>query len=163
MFEALSRPYRGSPLDYYAYSTLSTSRIRFFHASQRFGKEDGKMMIAYDSRTGNVQRFVDKLNDRLPSVQIQPDLRVDKPFVLITYTTGFGQVPEKVEAFLADNHAYLRGVAASGNRNWGANFAKSADWIAQRYRVPVLAKFELSGTTRDLESFQNEVTSIAAY
>jgi len=123
------------------------------------------MLIAYDSRTGNVRRFVDKLKDglRLPSVQIQPDLLLDEPFVLITYTTGFGQVPDKVDAFLAGNHAFLRGVAASGNRNWGANFAKSADMIAHRYHVPVLAKFELSGTTRDLEYFQNEVTSIAAY
>lgn len=120
-------------------------------------------MIAYDSRTGNVQRFVRKLGSAYRSVQIQPDLQLDEPFLLITYTTGFGQVPEKVDAFLAQNHALLRGVSASGNRNWGANFARSADMISHRYQVPVLCKFELSGTGRDIEQFQKEVAAIAAY
>jgi len=121
------------------------------------------MLIAYDSRTGNVQRFVQKLGPEWRCVRIQPDLTLDEPFVLVTYTTGFGQVPEKVEAFLARNHALLRGVSASGNRNWGDYFARSADLISQRYNVPIVSKFELSGTGRDVELFQREVAAIAAY
>lgn len=119
------------------------------------------MLIVYDSKTGNVRRFVKKLG--LPSVEISGDLVIEEPFVLVTYTTGFGQVPEKVTTFLRRNHRYLRGVSASGNRNWGASFAKSADTIAREYGVPVISKFELSGTGRDVEHFTSGVASIAAY
>lgn len=119
------------------------------------------MLIAYDSRTGNVQRFVNKLG--LPAIQIESEMKLEQPFVLITYTTGFGQVPEKVMSFLQHNHARLMGVMASGNRNWGESFARSADRIAQLYSVPVLGKFELSGTQRDVDLFHREVSMVAAY
>ncbi|MED4582349.1 class Ib ribonucleoside-diphosphate reductase assembly flavoprotein NrdI [Brevibacillus choshinensis] len=119
------------------------------------------MLIAYDSKTGNVRRFVNKLN--LPSVEIDEQMVIEEPFVLITYTTGFGQVPEKVASFLQRNHLYMKGVSASGNRNWGTSFAKSADTIAHQYGVPVISKFELSGTGRDVEHFTSGVATIAAY
>lgn len=119
------------------------------------------MLIAYDSRTGNVRRFVQKLP--LPSVQIQDSLELDEPFVLITYTTGFGQAPEKVMRFLQHNHNRLLGVAASGNRNWGEHFARSADRISDLYGVPIIGKFELSGTKQDADQFIREVEELAAY
>lgn len=119
------------------------------------------MMVAYDSRTGNVRRFVHKLN--LPSVQIDEALKLNEPFVLITYTTGFGEVPPKVNRFLENNESFLRGVSASGNRNWGTGFAKSADTLSSRYQVPIVCKFELSGTERDVEQFLKEVAPLAAH
>ncbi|WP_274364038.1 class Ib ribonucleoside-diphosphate reductase assembly flavoprotein NrdI [Paenibacillus thermotolerans] len=119
------------------------------------------MLIVYDSRTGNVRRFVEKLN--APALQIEDSIIVDEPFVLVTYTTGFGHVPEKVASFLRRNHQWLAGVSASGNRNWGHNFAGSADRIAREYGVPVLGKFELAGTARDVERFKQEVSLVAAY
>lgn len=119
------------------------------------------MLVAFDSRTGNVRKFVRKLN--LPSVQIEESMKLDEPFVLITYTTGFGEVPARVSKFLERNAALLRGVSASGNRNWGTGFAKSADTLAQRYHVPIVCKFELSGTERDVEHFLKEVEPLAAY
>jgi protein involved in ribonucleotide reduction len=119
------------------------------------------MLIAFDSKTGNVRKFVGKLN--LRSVEIDETITMDEPFVLVTYTTGFGQVPGKVLSFLQRNHTYLQGVSASGNRNWGDGFAKSADTIAKLYGVPILGKFELSGTKRDVEHFMQEVSSVAAY
>ncbi|MGG1514436.1 class Ib ribonucleoside-diphosphate reductase assembly flavoprotein NrdI [Paenibacillus oryzisoli] len=119
------------------------------------------MLIAYDSKTGNVRRFIAKT--ALPAVQIEEAMTMEEPFVLVTYTTGFGQVPEKVATFLANNGERLIGVAASGNRNWGDGFAKSADTIAQLYDVPVLTKFELSGTKKDVERFVQGVQAIAAH
>ncbi|MFC5528277.1 class Ib ribonucleoside-diphosphate reductase assembly flavoprotein NrdI [Cohnella yongneupensis] len=119
------------------------------------------MLIAYDSRTGNVRRFVKKLG--LPAVQIEADMKLDQPFILVTYTTGFGQAPDKVLSFLQSNHPRMKGVVASGNRNWGEGFARSADKISALYAVPVLGKFELSGTQRDVEHFQQEVSLVAAY
>lgn len=47
-------------------------------------------MIVFDSKTGNVKRFIKKLG--MPAVQITPDLVMEQPFILITYTSGFGQV-----------------------------------------------------------------------
>lgn len=119
------------------------------------------MLIAYDSKTGNVRRFINKL--QMPAIQIEEAMKVDEPFVLVTYTTGFGQVPEKVSSFLESNASRMIGVAASGNRNWGDGFAKSADTISQLYDVPVLTKFELSGTKNDVERFVQGVHAIAAH
>ncbi|QNK54402.1 class Ib ribonucleoside-diphosphate reductase assembly flavoprotein NrdI [Paenibacillus sp. PAMC21692] len=118
------------------------------------------MLVVYDSKTGNVKRFINKLNMR--SVQIDENTEINEPFVLVTYTTGFGQVPEKVNTFLRNNHGLLRGVSASGNRNWGSGFAKSADTISTLYDVPVILKFELSGTNRDMQYFVERVRAIEA-
>ncbi|MFF2093890.1 class Ib ribonucleoside-diphosphate reductase assembly flavoprotein NrdI [Paenibacillus sp. NPDC058174] len=119
------------------------------------------MLVVYDSRTGNVKRFINKLNMR--AVPIQEQSEVDEPFVLITYTTGFGQVPERVMSFLEKNSDHLCGVSASGNRNWGDGFAKSADTISEMFGVPVLSKFELSGTNQDMEYFVERVRTIETY
>lgn len=119
------------------------------------------MLIAYASKTGNVRRFINKLN--LPAVPIDETETLDEPFVLVTYTTGFGQVPDNVVSFLERNASKMIGVSASGNRNWGDGFAKSADTISERYGVPVLYKFELSGTQRDVDNFKREVSAVAAY
>ncbi|MEF2245503.1 MULTISPECIES: class Ib ribonucleoside-diphosphate reductase assembly flavoprotein NrdI [unclassified Paenibacillus] len=119
------------------------------------------MLIVYESKTGNVKRFINKLNMRAVSVDEQSE--INEPFVLVTYTTGFGQVPEKVNQFLERNSKNLRGVSASGNRNWGTGFAKSADRISEKYHVPVILKFELSGTTQDTKHFVERVQTIEAY
>lgn len=119
------------------------------------------MLVAYDSRTGNVSRFVEKLAMR--TIRIVESTAIEEPFVLITYTTGFGQIPEKVLSFLHKNYPYLMGVSASGNRNWGDGFAKSADIIAQMFSVPVISKFELSGTSSDVEYFRKEVNAVAVH
>lgn len=99
----------------------------------------------------------------MKAVSIDEMPEVDEPFVLITYTTGFGQVPPKVNEFLQCNHKMLRGVSASGNRNWGTGFAKSADTIAEAYQVPVISKFELSGTNQDTLQFIERVQTIETY
>jgi protein involved in ribonucleotide reduction len=116
------------------------------------------MLIAFASKTGNVSRFANKL--AFPTVNIQHQTVIDEPFVLVTYTDRVGQVPENVSQFLADNHQHMVGVAASGNRNWGSNFAKSADTISDRYQVPIVCKFELSGTKNDVKNFVNWVSGL---
>lgn len=119
------------------------------------------MLIVYASKTGKVKSFINKLGMR--AVEIQDGLKVQEPFVLITYTIGFGQVPEEVQSFLKGNHTYLRAVISSGNRNWGSNFGKAADIISQSYRladgsnVPLLHKFEMAGTNKDVEIVRNRI------
>lgn len=106
------------------------------------------ILVCYDSKTGNVERFISKLG--VKAIKIKENMKIEDDFIFVTYTTGFGKVPEGTMNFLKSNYRKLLAVAASGNRNWGQNFAKSADIIARMYQVPVLHKFELSGTENDV-------------
>ncbi|WP_088044007.1 class Ib ribonucleoside-diphosphate reductase assembly flavoprotein NrdI [Bacillus sp. EAC] len=119
------------------------------------------MVIVYSSMTGNVKRFVNKI--RMPSIQIKDGLTIEEPYILVTYTTGFGSVPDNVNHFLKQNSHYLKAVSASGNRNWGDSFAASADKISSTYNVPVLSKFEMSGTNRDIQYFLEGVKKLETY
>ena len=125
------------------------------------GEGGAEVLVAYDSMTGNVKRFIHKLN--IPAVQIDEDLVIEEDFILITYTTGFGNVPERVLDFLERNNEKLKGVSASGNRNWGDMFGASADKISTKYEVPIVSKFELSGTNNDVEYFKERVREIVAH
>jgi protein involved in ribonucleotide reduction len=117
-----------------------------------------EMLVVFDSKTGNVRRFIEALD--VESKQITDSLIVDEPYVLITYTTGFGMVPPSTAKFLESNHIYLQGVAASGNRNWGDSFARSADKISSMYGVPIIHKFEMSGLPKDVMTFKERVQNI---
>lgn len=116
------------------------------------------MLVVYDSLTGNVQRFMNKIGAR--SVRLTDGMSVKEPYILVTYTIGFGKVPERTANFLKGNYSYLKGVASSGNRIWGANFGKAGELISKQFMVPLLLKFELSGTNRDVEIFEQEVAKI---
>lgn len=118
-------------------------------------------LVVFDSRTGNVQRFMAKTGCRC--LKIVDGLVVNEPFILVTYTTGFGKIPPSTGRFLESNLQYLRGVAASGNRNWGKTFCMAADLISNAYDVPMLLKFELSGTDRDVENFMLRVREIETH
>ncbi|MDX5808717.1 class Ib ribonucleoside-diphosphate reductase assembly flavoprotein NrdI [Bacillus cereus group sp. BfR-BA-02730] len=117
------------------------------------------MLIVYASKTGNVKRFVGKTG--LETVQISEELMVNEKCVLITYTTGFGAVPEEVSEFMKKNSKNVVGVVASGNRNWGDMFGASADKISKQYGMPVLMKFEMSGTNNDVELFKTKVREVS--
>ncbi|MED4172601.1 class Ib ribonucleoside-diphosphate reductase assembly flavoprotein NrdI [Halalkalibacterium halodurans] len=116
------------------------------------------MIIAYFSLTGNVRRFVESTG--LPSVNITEVPKIEYPFIIVTPTYGFGEVPVQVSRFLQENSDHLRGVAVSGNRNWGESFGKAGERISELYSVPLLVKFELSGTRRDVETFTERVRLI---
>ena len=113
------------------------------------------MRIYYASLTGNVRRFVSKLDADSTDILSAP--KADKPYVLITYTFGFGDVPNEVKRWLADNHSLLRGVAVSGNRNWGERFGAAGNRIAKQFGVPLLHKFELAGTDEDVRIFKERL------
>lgn len=119
------------------------------------------MRIYYASLTGNVRRFIAKTG--ADATEIVSDMIVDEPFILVTYTIGFGEVPQAVAEFLRTNGDYLRGVAVSGNKVWGANYGKAGDIIAREYGVPLLLKFELSGTNEDIRIFNERVIECATY
>ncbi|WP_391591928.1 Ribonucleoside-diphosphate reductase class Ib, assembly flavoprotein NrdI [[Mycoplasma] cavipharyngis] len=120
------------------------------------------MLLIYASRTNNIQRFINRLQKIEKIIHLQSDnLIVNEPFCLITYTDKIGAVPEIVEKFLVKNHQWLKAVVSSGNRNFGNFFARSGDLIAQKYQVPLLMKFELSGTEADVEKFETLFKSLS--
>ncbi|MCO7176068.1 class Ib ribonucleoside-diphosphate reductase assembly flavoprotein NrdI [Sporolactobacillus kofuensis] len=117
------------------------------------------MRILYATMTGNVKRFLAKTG--LAHQPISSVEKIDEPFVLVTNTIGFGDAPDQVKDFLSRNERNLVAVAASGNRNWGRNFAHAADVVAAMYHVPILYKFELGGTDHDVIEFRERVKALA--
>ena len=120
------------------------------------------MFVYYDSKTGNVQRFIDKIKKEKPEwsfVKISGDMEISENGHLVTFTTNFGEIPDTTEKFLENenNKKYIKSVSSSGNMNWGTLFGKAADNIEEKYGIPVLMKFELSGTHVQVEYFINNV------
>lgn len=114
------------------------------------------MIIYYDSKTGNVQRFMEKIKDERPDweiIKINPDLEAKEDGHFVTFTTKIGEVPETTAEFLKKNSKYIKSISSSGNMNWGVYFAVAADKIKEEYKIPVCMKFELSGTNREVKHF----------
>lgn len=121
-------------------------------------------IVYFSSVSENTHRFVAKLEGavsdpaRIPLYASADPLKVDEPFVLITPTYGGGtrrgvDVPKQVIRFLNDpeNRKHIRGVIAAGNMNFGADYTRGGDIVAEKCGVPVLHRFELSGTSEDVE------------
>lgn len=115
--------------------------------------------IYYDSKTGNVERFVNRLKLHR-DWNIQKIDQVSLPMQeghLITYTTAFGEIPPSTLRFLEENSHFIKSVSSSGNRNWGPNYAMAATKIAEKFELPVLIQFELSGTGEDIQRFIDNI------
>lgn len=113
-------------------------------------------LIYFSSATENTRRFLERL-DR-PALRILGGpLLAAEPYVLVCPSYGDGEgrgsVPKPVIRFLNDpaNRALIRGVIGSGNRNFGHLFAHAGGVVAQKCGVPLLYRFELSGTAEDVE------------
>lgn len=115
--------------------------------------------IYYDSKTGNVERFVNRLKLHRDWTIQKIDLSSPPQHAghLITYTTGFGEVPLSTLRFLEENSSMIRSVTSSGNKNWGPNYALAAKKIAVQFNLPVLMQFELSGTMTDIQQFIDNI------
>lgn len=109
------------------------------------------MQLVYFSKTGNTRRFINKLNQNFFPQMTSDDYVPNNDIILITYTTGYGEIPDEVQAFCNQHNENIKYVIASGNRNWGHLFARSGDLIASNYNASLLYKFELSGTTTDVQ------------
>ncbi|MCV0023490.1 class Ib ribonucleoside-diphosphate reductase assembly flavoprotein NrdI [Bacillus sp. XT-2] len=120
------------------------------------------MIITYESKTGNVRRFVKALQQELDieAIEITDDIIITQEFIHITYTIGFGEVPERTLNFIKKNKNKIRGVAVSGNKVWGDNYGLAGDKISAKFHIPLLLKFELSGTKQDLQKIIQEVQLI---
>ena len=114
------------------------------------------MKIYYYSMTGNTESFLKRSTftnyENITSIE-----DVNEPFIIATGTVNYGEVPLPVDNFLSRHSKYLKGVISSGNRNWGENFAKAGDVIAEKYNVPLIMKFELRGGQKELNQFNERM------
>lgn len=120
------------------------------------------MIITYESKTGNVRRFVKALQHKLDieATELTDDTIINQEFIHITYTIGFWEVPERTLSFINKNKNKIRGVAVSGNKVWGDNYGLAGDKLSAKFQTPLLLKFELSGTKQDLQKIIQEVQLI---
>ncbi|MDU4003156.1 class Ib ribonucleoside-diphosphate reductase assembly flavoprotein NrdI [Pluralibacter gergoviae] len=123
-------------------------------------------LVFFSSSSENTLRFIERLG--LPAIRIplneRERIRVDEPYILIVPSYGYGgtagAVPRQVIRFLNDPHnrALIRGVIASGNRNFGEAYGRAGDVISQKCAVPCLYRFELMGTPRDIDNVRKGVS-----
>jgi len=124
-------------------------------------------LVYFSSASGNTHRFIERLGMpalRIPRNRSDTVPSVTEPFVLVlpTYADGEGRgaVPPQVIRFLNDapTRSFLKGVIASGNRNFGSLFAYAGDVVSRKCGVPLLYRFELAGTDTDLFRVQHGMT-----
>lgn len=123
-------------------------------------------LVYFSSASENTSRFMERLG--LPAIRIplneRERIQVDDPYILVVPSYGgggtAGAVPRQVIRFLNDPHnrARIRGVIASGNRNFGEAFSRAGDVIAQKCNVPYLYRFELMGTPHDIDNVRKGVS-----
>lgn len=128
----------------------------------------GVDLIYFSSVSGNTLRFAEKLNRPAARIPLRPrlegTLRAVAPFVLVVPTYGGGRasgaVPKQVIHFLnnPDNRHLLRGVIAAGNTNFGEDYCLAGPVISAKCQIPVLYRFELLGTPRDVAQVNEGLT-----
>lgn len=121
------------------------------------------MIVYFSTKTGNTKRFVEKIKNT-DSICIQPNLIINKPFVLFTATyaknDGSGAVHPSVIKFLNNNKNNIIAVVGGGNRNFGEHFAYAADIISYKCNIPILHKFELFGNDEDVEFIEYNMSKL---
>jgi ribonucleoside-diphosphate reductase protein NrdI len=112
------------------------------------------MMVVYDSMTGQTKKAALKLGFETKSVLEY--LETDDPVVfLLTRSFGFGEIPENTVKFLNQYASRVIGCAVSGNTNWGSNYGRAGVRIEERYKIPLIRKFEASGFENDIKAIKN--------
>lgn len=113
-------------------------------------------VIYFSNVSNNTHRFISKLDldtdiERIP-VKGEYEGTPDEPYILITPTYGESGVPVQVRKFIskAKNRKMLAGVIATGNTNFGKDYAKAGHVISDKCKVPLLYTLELFGTTEDV-------------
>jgi protein involved in ribonucleotide reduction len=126
------------------------------------------LIIYFSSQSQNTHRFVEKLGVRARQIPLSgaaAPLSINEEYILICPTfagdDGRGAVPKQVIKFLniPEHREHLRGVIASGSRNFGKFFGYSGNVISKKCGVPLLYKFELMGTPEDVAKVKHGIAA----
>lgn len=119
------------------------------------------MIVYFSNVTGFTQRFVEKLDTPSMRIPLQTasaeSFEISEDFVLVVPTYGAGSkgfVPKQVVKFLNNpqNRLHIKGVIATGNTNFGEDYCRAGTIVADKCRVPLLYRLELSGTDDDVNT-----------
>ena len=103
------------------------------------------MKVVYASRTGNVQKLIDRLGLEATKIEDGTE-KVEGEYLLITYTDGDGIIPEVVEKFIENNREGLISAAVSGNsERHPVTFCDAADKLCAYYGTNIVSRFEDAG------------------
>jgi protein involved in ribonucleotide reduction len=124
-------------------------------------------IVYFSNHSGNTKRFVQKLDNVSIRIPISWDpaspVYAKEEYVLMVPTYGGGSersaIPKQVKSFLniEENRNLLRGVVGFGNTNFGDNYCKAAELIAQKTGVPVIARVEIFGTDDDVNKVKERL------
>lgn len=118
------------------------------------------MKIVYASRTGNVESIANQLPFDNVKIEMGTET-VNEPYVLLTYTDGYGDIPAEVETFLeVNNPSLIQGVVVSGDLSYGEAYCLAGDKIAEMMGVDVLYKVENEGTSDDIHEIVTKVNRL---
>jgi protein involved in ribonucleotide reduction len=116
------------------------------------------------------KRFVDKLGVKTVRIPLRTEEAAefvhDKDSVLVVPTYGGGNeggtVPKQVIKFLnnPENRKHIKAVIAGGNTNFGEHFCRAGDVVAQKLGVPVLYRFEITGTPEDVNEVKERLARL---
>lgn len=124
------------------------------------GSSTKARLIYFSSASENTHRFIGKLGleaARIPLRTNDETIYAHGPYVLVVPTyggeSGRNSIPPQVIKFLnhEGNRSLLRGVIGAGNTNFGTTYCLAADKIAAKCHVPSLYRFELMGTSEDVD------------
>ena len=127
-------------------------------------------VVYFSSVSENTKRFVDKLG--VPSYRIPIPLNEASQYthqadsVLVTPTYGGGNdqnsVPKQVIKYLnnPENRKHIKAVIAGGNTNFGAHFCKAGEIIAKKLGVPMLYRFEITGTPEEVKEARERIAQL---
>lgn len=127
-------------------------------------------IIYFSSVSENTKRFVEKLG--YESFRIPIDSKAaekfthDRDSILITPTYGGGNekstVPKQIIKFLnnPNNRKYIKAVVAGGNTNFGTHFCKAGEIVSSKLQVPLIYKFEITGTPEEVIECRERVEKL---
>lgn len=127
-------------------------------------------VIYFSSVSENTKRFVDKLGVKTVRIPLKTEEAAefvhDKDSVLVVPTYGGGNeggtVPKQVIKFLNNplNRKHIKAVIAGGNTNFGEHFCRAGDIVASKLGVPVLYRFEITGTPEDVNEVKERLARL---
>jgi protein involved in ribonucleotide reduction len=127
-------------------------------------------VVYFSSVSENTKRFVDKLGVKTVRIPLKTEEAAEfvheKDSVLVVPTYGGGNeggtVPKQVIKFLnnPENRKHIKAVIAGGNTNFGEHFCRAGDVVAQKLGVPVLYRFEITGTPEDVNEVKERLARL---
>ena len=127
-------------------------------------------IVYFSNYSGNTKRFVEKLDEdsiRIPINQKDTDpIIVTQRYVLFVPTYGGGSeksaIPRQVKTFLnvESNRNNLVAVVGLGNTNFGEDYCKAAEMIADKTGVPILGRVEIFGTEEDVNTINERLAML---